>query len=196
MKMPYQQLSFLILFSFLLLIVQPAFASDPTQTDETAFTVSGKTFVYRNNIWIDTTYDPVQHPLYRIGVHSDQYDAFEASVGRRTLNSYRRLGERLLIVHDGWGIELEDSAVAGPIVSNETGEPKFLRQYQPENPPRVISTGTGNQSPNLIASSKAENGINIHIHIGWGELFGFGLLACLIGLGIWLGLREPVVENS
>lgn len=186
-----QRRLFLLLFMFILIAVssQTARAQAPQQGDDSERFVAGKTFVYRNGVWIDTAYDPVQHPLYRIGVFSTEYKALAASLPQ--LESYRRLGDRLLIVHDGWGIELNESAESGPFVTSETRQPRFLTEYRPGvEPPRRIAAGSGGRPPTLVATATRPDGINISIQISWNELTGLLIVVGLTIAAIWLAARS------
>ena len=156
-------------------------------------TIADKTFVYRNEIWIDTAYEPTQQALYQIGTLSNEYALLERSLPN--LRQFRRLGDHFLIVHDGWGIEVVNGRESGPFVSSETRRPAFLN-VEPVNYPNALTISRPTDPPTLIATHTNRDGININFHIGWGELAGVIILIGLIGLGIWLGVKEPVSSTE
>lgn len=183
-----------ILIGLLLAGYTTAFAH-PAQETDIGRTILDKTFVFRNDIWIDTAYDPAKHPLYRIGVQSEAYDALAASLPN--VRRYRQLGDTLLLVHDGWAIELNSSAEAGPFVANETRQPRFLAEYRPVvESPRPIASGSGNKPPTLLATTPSESGLNINIHIGWSELTVLLIVVGLVGTAVWLAYRDGLQVES
>lgn len=180
---------FALFATLFLSTTQFALAEVPWQSSGTERTVAGKTFVYRNNIWIDTAFDAAKHPLYRIGIHSSDYTALAASLPQ--IESYRHLGDRLLVLHEGWGIEINDSATSGPFVPDDRRRPDFLINYRADvDPPHRIASGLDSAVPSLLAASAQPSGVYISIHISWNEIAALLTLVGLVAAVVWLIRRR------
>lgn len=178
-----RQLTTIFIFSLLGLFLLPITAVFAEQVPQERY-VAGKSFVYRNGVWIDTAYEPAKHPLYRIGIESDAYSLLERSLS--ATRQYQRLGDHVLVVHEGWGIELINGRESGPVVATETRRPDFLA-YQPpayNNSPVLISGNTTN-TPTLIAQGSNPEGITINLHLSWGEVIALVSVIFVLMAALW-----------
>ncbi len=173
-----------------LLQVTPVLADQVPAQQE----VGGKTFVYRNGLWIDASFDAARHPVYQIGLQSDEYRQLTL-VYTTHHNRFSRLGEHYLVVIDGWGIEIQNGRESGPLVSTEQRRPSFLNQYNPPQP--IITTqNKPTDEPTLLASSTVNDGFRIQIEMSWGELIGLAVVGILLGIGIWQNQKEASESNN
>ena len=74
------------------------------RTDEVVQLVGDKTFVLRDNVWVDTVYDPGAYVPVQVGFLSDDY--FELVETAPVLGDYFALGQQVIVVHGGQAIQV------------------------------------------------------------------------------------------
>jgi Ca-activated chloride channel homolog len=89
-------------------VVAPRAGGEPVQVAQLLKYVGSKTFVLRDGVWIDTTYDPSALEPAQVGFMSDDYLDLVAAVP--ALGNYFALGERVIAVYGGVAYE----TVSGP----------------------------------------------------------------------------------
>ena len=77
--------------------------SKTVQVSEVVRTVSSKTFLWRNDTWIDTTFDRSMKTK-KVPFLGDEY--FNLISMEPVLGSYFALGERVIVVHEGQAYEI------------------------------------------------------------------------------------------
>lgn len=176
-------------------------ASDGTvsSANETVRLAGSKTFVLRNNLWIDTEYEPTAHVVNKVGFASDDY--FELVTAVPELGQYLALGPRVLFVYNGQAYEIVDEIVNEPVILPETApdptrvpptiEPDVPIIIEPDQP--IV---TRPDQPNLIASSERPEPTSDLFRMPiWIILAIIGVPA-LIGFGIWIGKRQAEEGNQ
>jgi Ca-activated chloride channel family protein len=69
--------------------------------------VGDKTFVYRDGVWTDTTFDPSRLTTQKIGFGGETY--FDLLAARPDLGAYLALGDRVIVVVDGVAYEVAEA---------------------------------------------------------------------------------------
>lgn len=132
--------------------------------------VGSKTFVLREGVWIDTTFDPAQFTPEQVGFASDSY--FDLLAAAPDLGPYFALGTQVVVVYEGVAYQVVEgdgsSSVTIPsviAVNPETGS----------SPAATTSTGvvTGTGS-----GSAGRGGV-----CGGAAALPVGLLILVVGLG-------------
>lgn len=77
-----------------------------TPSDEAVKIVGDKTFVNRNGVWTDTTFDPSSFSTSKIGFGGDAY--FDLLSARPELGAYFALGDRVIVEVNGVVYEVAD----------------------------------------------------------------------------------------
>jgi Ca-activated chloride channel family protein len=126
------------------------------QTDEVVQLVGGKTFVWRDGVWVDTVFDPTAYSPVQVSFLSDDY--FDLVDSAPVLGDYFALGQQVIVVHGGEAIQVvegdappvdieslaqpfvEEEAADGAATGVETGGEPILGSDQP---PKDDSGGGG-----------------------------------------------------
>ncbi|MCA9925320.1 MAG: hypothetical protein KC421_23260, partial [Anaerolineales bacterium] len=162
------------------------------KSTETVRLAGSKTFVLRNNLWIDTEYEPTVHVVNKVGFASDSY--FELVTAVPELGQYLALGPRVLFVYNGQAYEIVDEIVDEPVILPETA-PDPTRVPPTIVPEPVQPITTQPDQPNLIAASdRPEPASDLYRMPLWIPIAVIGIPA-LLGLGIWLGRRQAAQDN-
>ena len=72
--------------------------------NEVVQSIGSKTFVSRDGVWIDTSFDQDQYSLQQVGFASDSY--FELLSAAPTIGQYLATGPRVLVLFDGVAYEI------------------------------------------------------------------------------------------
>lgn len=162
-----------ILFVLLMVISWTATA---VAQDATPRRAGDKSFVYRNGVWFDTTYDPVEHPVYGVRVGSMAYRWLHDALPQ--LTHYESLGSRVLFVYDDWAYEVGAAETSPSIVL-------------PPRPADVVIPPQGN-APHLIASGTQPAPLTTNQR-QWLVMAAVLAVPILIGSGVWLErwLKRP-----
>jgi Ca-activated chloride channel family protein len=122
---------------------------------QTVKVVGDKTFVLRDGVWTDTTFDPSRQMAQQVGFGGDAY--FDLLAARPDMGVFFSLGERVIVVLDGVAYKVA-AADSGSITLPPTPTPRAIAVD--ETPPSVTrppsgatsvprSTGGGRQSGGL-----------------------------------------------
>ena len=98
-------------------------------TGQTVRIVGSKTFVFSDDAWIDTSFDPEKMKTVKVAFLSDDY--FKLSQAVPELRSAFSLGSRVIAIHDG---------VAYQVVAQDTSLPPL--DLPPTSTPGVIPQAT------------------------------------------------------
>jgi Ca-activated chloride channel family protein len=103
-------------------------AAPPAQAAEVVRVVGDRTFVMREGVWTDTTFDPTRLTTEKIAFGGETY--FELLAARPELGAYFSLGERVIVVQEDVAYEVAESdsgqvsipptPTASPVVPEET----------------------------------------------------------------------------
>jgi Ca-activated chloride channel family protein len=101
--------------------------------------VGDKAFVYREGVWIDTTFDPSRMTAQEIGFGTETY--FDLLAARPDVGVYFALGDRVIVVVDGVAYEV----VAGdgapvPSPARPTSYPAVTVSAPPTPTPRPVAS--------------------------------------------------------
>jgi len=88
--------------------------------------VANKTFLLRDNIWTDTTYDPQKMRVTRLQFGSPTY--FRLLAEHPQWGRYFAVGERVIVVLDGTAYQVEPGNVENP--NAPTPSPQLLRSWE------------------------------------------------------------------
>ncbi len=169
-------------------------ASDGTisNANETVRLAGSKTFVLRNNLWIDTEYEPTDHMVNKVGFASDSY--FELITAVPELGQYLALGPRVLFVYNGQAYEIVDEIVNEPVILPESApDPTRIPPTIAPDPGQPITTQP--DQPTLIAASeRPEPDSDLYRMPVW-IVFAIIGVPALIGFGIWIGKRQAEEGN-
>ncbi|MFW6183138.1 MAG: VIT domain-containing protein [Chloroflexota bacterium] len=125
----------------------PLPTAGPTDDEATANTpgsavraVGSKTFVQRDGVWVDTTFDEEIHQPQQIGFAGDAY--FELLGAAPQLGQYLALGPRVLVVHEGLAYE----TVEGPGDADVTLPPAQITPHA-EEPEESVADDVDDAAP-------------------------------------------------
>lgn len=109
--------------------------------------VGSHTFVFKNETWLDTSYDPAAMQPIQVSFLSKDY--FALSDARPDLAAAFALGEHVIAVSDGKAYQVVDSdQTTGPVTIPATVTPSASNTPQSGNPPATTATpGTTVKSP-------------------------------------------------
>jgi Ca-activated chloride channel family protein len=120
-------------------------------TDEIIQLVGSKTFVLRDGVWMDTTFDPDSQTQQEVGFASDAY--FDLLSAAPDLGQYLALGQRVLVVYQGAAYEV----VNGP--GQQTID---LPEAKPAGDPSTDDTKTKDKDKDSPQESPQDaSGLNI-----------------------------------
>lgn len=112
--------------------------------------VGAKTFVHRDRVWTDTTFDPSRMTAQRIGFGGETY--FDLLAARPDLGVYFSLGDRVIVVvdgvayevsaADGGSVSLPPTATPGPASSGSTPAPRATQGASRSSGPNTPCPGT------------------------------------------------------
>jgi len=165
--------------------------------------VGNKTFLFRNDVWTDTQFDPSKMTTKKIEFGSDAY--FALSANNPDWGKYLALGARVIVVLDGVAYEITDTGVGAtspptPLLTGEgrRGEVTPAPTALPTPPPpgegrRGAITPTPIHSARVITPSLPSNGASkpdstMTLLLG-GGLLG-GALLVTAGVVAFLALRK------
>jgi hypothetical protein len=78
--------------------------ADPAEPANPIQTVGGKTFLWQNDVWVDTTFEPDTMETEKIVFLSDAY--FDLLTTYPALGEYLAVGERVIVVYEGIAYEI------------------------------------------------------------------------------------------
>ncbi|MFN2188505.1 MAG: hypothetical protein ACK2T3_07060, partial [Candidatus Promineifilaceae bacterium] len=91
-------------------------------SDEVMQLVGSKTFVLRDGIWMDTSFDADNQKTQQIGFASDTY--FDLISAAPELGQYLALGPQVLVVHQGQAYEIVDGPGQDNVTMPDTKPPE------------------------------------------------------------------------
>lgn len=118
----------------------------PDEAARTVVSVGPRTFVYNQNAWIDTAYDPDTMRTYNVSFLSDEY--FRLAQSRPDIAAALALGERVIVVVDGYAVAIAvHTAVQTvepllPTLSLTETQPVFKATSIPSLTPFVATSAT------------------------------------------------------
>ena len=169
-------------------------AADGTtnKANETVRLAGSKTFVLRNNLWIDTEYEPTAHVVNKVGFASDDYFGLVTAVPE--LGQYLALGPRVLFVYNSQAYEIVDEVVDEPVILPQTApDPTRVSPTVEPDPVRPV---TQPGQPNLIAASERVDSAQPNTTLAAWVVAALIAVPILIGFGIWLGRRGTGGSNQ
>jgi Ca-activated chloride channel family protein len=124
-------------------------------TGEAVKVVAGKTFLYREGMWIDTAYDADRMVPSKVGFMSDDY--FALIEARPQWGTYMALGERVLVVVEGKAYQVVASEAGERIelptpMPTEAATEAVARRAPTATPAPVVA------DPDLSAGAREANG--------------------------------------
>jgi Ca-activated chloride channel family protein len=164
---------------------QPQMETAPLQA------IGNKTFLLRNNVWMDTQFDPSKMTPQKIEFGSDAYFALAAN--NPEWGKYFALGSRVVVVLAGFAYEITDN---GSGATDARAAPSPVPSPTPSGSGRAPAPSTplfsssdwggvgGVVSPAQSQANAANNGLMIG-----GGLVGFGLLVTA-GAVAFIALRR------
>ena len=165
-------------------------------TDEIVRFAGSKTFVFRNNLWIDTAYEPTEHIVQKVGFATDAY--FELVTAVPELGQYLALGERVLFVYGDQAYEIVEGAGETAVVIPDpppTAQPIDPSIITPTPQSFVDTTPPDGETPdNMIASSPRPESATSSTNSGLILVIIFA--AGIIGYGIWVGQQSSEGEEE
>jgi hypothetical protein len=163
----------------------------PEEAAEVVKRVGSKTFLLKDGIWIDTTFDPSQMTTVKVGFGSDEY--FDLLAARPDWGLYFAVGDRVIFVAEGTAYEVVEGA-GGPVeipptlVPDPTG-PKPTSPA-PGNP--LPESGQDQPTPTLMAGGG--DLISRSRDISWAYALVAAVLvggvSVLAGVMLWWRLRR------
>lgn len=155
--------------------------SGPVQVAEVMRYAGSKTFVLRDNVWVDTTFDPSTMEAQQVGFLSDDY--FDLTAAIPELGDYFALGQQVIVVWDG---------TAYQVVEGEGESIDIPEQTTPDQPADTNGPTKAPEQPTTtdkpvatVVPTKAANS-----NKGGGLCAGAMALPAAIGLvGLVLGSR-------
>ncbi len=143
--------------------------------------VGDKTFILRNNVWIDTQFDPSKMTTKKIEFGSDAYLALVAN--NPEWGKYIALGSRVILVANGTAYEITDG---GSGARDSSAAPTSVPTLQSRNVTAPFQVPT---SANVIGPIGPRQGFDIALVSVVGAL-GFGLLAVVGVVAFALAKRK------
>jgi Ca-activated chloride channel family protein len=104
--------------------------------------VSDKTFIHRDGLWTDTTFDPSRMTTQKVGFGSETY--FSLLAARPDMGVYFALGDRVIVVVDGVAYEVAEGD-SGPITLPPTPASGTPAGATPT--PRPVASNTTQPTP-------------------------------------------------
>jgi len=132
---------------------EPVVAGDGSvrRVDELVQLVGSKTFVLRDGVWLDTTFDSDSQAVEQVGFASENY--FELLSAAPDLGRYLALGPNVLVVHNGIAYQIVEgegsTEVVMPPASPQTNTPS-------DDPQPVDSTATQESNPIAAEGTAAD----------------------------------------
>ena len=145
-------------------------AAAPTISGQAALrSAGGRTFVMKDGVWIDTTYDPEKMSPFKVEFLSEDY--FTLAASDANLAAAFALGEQVLVIYQGKAIQVV------PVKSGETTG--NIETLLPTNETKTL---TSIPSSTPVVNNKLSDESNV----GWvwvlSGVVGLGLVALLIGM--------------
>jgi len=109
----------------------------PEEAAQVMRLAGNKTFVLRDGVWIDTTFDPTRMTPTQVGFGSDAY--FDLLAARPEWGTYLALGTRVIFVAEGTAYEVVEGA-GGPVAIPPTRTPEPVQPTAIPTRPGSIST--------------------------------------------------------
>ncbi len=126
-----------------------------------------KTFLFRDGVWIDTSFDADGQAPQEVGFATDTY--FNLLSSAPELGQYLSLGQKVLVVHEG---------IAYQIVEGE-GSPDIV--LPPLSTPEVISDSTlEEEGPNSVEEISVEDVDSDDLDVSSGGICGLALMVPLV----------------
>ncbi len=154
--------------------------------NEVVQNVGSKTFVLRDGLWIDTTYDADQQAAQQIDFASEPY--FELLETVPSLGKYLALGSRVLVVYDGDAYEIVESGGDSSIVMPEPQPDDPFRTEEPiDGPtPAPVDVAPSLTETPIEQADDSQSGFCSSLLVAPLLLFG---LAVVFGRRNYLGTR-------
>lgn len=128
------------------------FAEAPAgEAAEVVKIVGDRTFVRRDGVWTDTTFDPSQVTPQQVGFSGETY--FDLLAARPDLGVYFALGDRVIVVVDGMAYEITETG-SGSIDLPPTATPR----------PVVSRPTPGAASPDVTPTADISNDVSSNEH--------------------------------
>ncbi len=102
--------------------------------------VGDKTFLFRNNVWTDTQFDPSKMTTKKIEFNSDAYFTLAQNSG---LSRYMALGSRVIVVLNGVAYEITDDGSGAKSSSAVPASPTPIPTTQSRAPVPTAAAPTG-----------------------------------------------------
>ncbi|HEY9076874.1 MAG TPA: VIT domain-containing protein [Anaerolineaceae bacterium] len=166
----------------------------PQEANRQVKAVGARTFVYKDGIWMDTTYDPKTMMVQKVQYLSESY--FSLIDARPEIGPAFALGSRVIVVVDKKAYESsEEGGEPIQVPATITPTPKGIANTRNETPtpgsiPTVRSATKTQEITRMDPAASPKNQAPGNIVVAF--ILGFGLLILLgagIGLGIMWGKR-------
>lgn len=114
--------------------------------------IGSKTFVWRDGVWIDTTFDPEQYTPEPVGFASDTY--FDLLAAAPDLGQYFAIGQQVIVVYNGVAYQVVEGegnttvTIPDPIDTTTTNPTNPTPGAIAENAPTTASGSTTNGTSN------------------------------------------------
>ncbi|MEW5718936.1 MAG: VIT domain-containing protein [Chloroflexota bacterium] len=174
----------------------PGMSAQPQVETSVIQTIGDKTFLLRDNVWMDTQFDPSKMTTKKIEFGSDAYFALTAN--NPEWGKYLALGSRVIVVVNGVAYEITDTGVGAtdaraaptslPLATPVRGEVGAGSTPTPIEYARLATPVAPSKSPDLLPTAMPQNDPNTRLLIG-GGLLGAGLLITA-GVIAYIALRK------
>ncbi len=169
---------------------QPQVETAPVQA------IGDKTFLLRNNVWMDTQFDPSKMTTKKIEFGSDAYFALTAN--NPDWGKYLALGSRVIVVVNGVAYEITDTGAGAtdaraaptspPLATPVRGGVGAGSTPTPIEYARLVTPAVPSKTPDLVPALPQQVDANTRLLIG-GGLLGAGLLITA-GVIAFIALRK------
>ncbi len=146
--------------------------SRPLQAAEVIKHVGSKTFVLRDGVWVDTTFDPTTMEPVQVGFLTDDYFDLVAAVPR--LGDYFALGQQVTAVLDGTAYKVVESGGEAVVIPAETRAATAEADEMTDATRTPTSQGTDEETATPAATQETQEpgGLCLSAIIVPGMLFG------------------------